>query len=45
MLRSGYSSESVVAEIQNRRILEPLDPVAKKTMIEFGASGHINDRA
>ena len=24
MLRSGYSSESVLAEIQHRRVLEPL---------------------
>ena len=26
MLRSGYSSESVFAEVQNRRVLEPFDP-------------------
>ncbi len=38
MLRSGYSSESVFAELQNRRVLEPFDPAARKTMLEFGAS-------
>jgi nucleoredoxin len=41
MLRSGYSSESVVAEIQNRRVLEPLDPATKKSMVEFGASAQL----
>ncbi len=41
MLRSGYSSESVFAELQNRRVLEPFDPAAKKTMLEFGASAQL----
>lgn len=38
MLRSGYSSESVFRELQTRRVLEALDPAAKKSMVDFGAS-------
>lgn len=41
MLRSGYSSESVFAELQNRRVLEPFDPAVKKAMVEFGASAQL----
>jgi nucleoredoxin len=38
MLRSGYSSDSVLAELTNRRVLDTLDPVTKKSIVEFGAS-------
>jgi nucleoredoxin len=38
MLRSGYSSESVLVELQTRRVRERLDPATKKILIEFGAS-------
>lgn len=38
MLRSGYSSESVLQEITSRHVLDALDPATKKAMIEFGAS-------
>jgi nucleoredoxin len=38
MLRSGYSSESILAEIQSRRVCEALDPTTKKSILEFGAS-------
>ena len=38
MLRSGYSSESVLAEITRRGALEPLDPATRKSLLEFGAS-------
>ncbi len=41
MLRSGYSSENVFAELQNRRVLEPFDPALKKSMVEFGASAQL----
>ncbi len=37
MLRSGYSSESILAEISTRRLLEPLDEQTKKSLLEFGA--------
>ena len=38
MLRSGYSSESVLQEITSRHVLDALDPATKKAMLEFGAS-------
>jgi nucleoredoxin len=38
MLRSGYSSESVLAEITRRGALEPLDPATRKSLLEFRAS-------
>lgn len=38
MLRSGYSSESVLREIAARRVLDALDPATKKWMVEFGAN-------
>ncbi len=38
MLRSGYSSESVLREIASRRVLEALDPATKKSILEFHAS-------
>ncbi len=41
MLRSGYSSEIVFAELQGRRVLEPFDPAIKKSMVEFGASAQL----
>jgi len=39
MLRSGYSSESILDEIASRRLLEPLDEATKKSLLDFGASG------
>jgi thiol-disulfide isomerase/thioredoxin len=41
MLRSGYSSDSVLVEITRRGALEPLDPATKKSLLEFGASPHL----
>ncbi len=41
MLRSGYSSENVFAELQSRHVLEPFDPASKKSMVEFGASAQL----
>src|SRR5947207_2509888 len=41
MLRSGYSSDSVLIEVQSRRVLDALDPAAKKSMIEFGANAQL----
>jgi nucleoredoxin len=37
MLRTGYSSDAVLMEIHQRRVLEPLDEAAKKSLLEFGA--------
>jgi len=41
MLRSGYSSDSVLAEVQSRRVLGTLDPAAKKSIVEFGANAQL----
>lgn len=41
MLRSGYSSDSVLAEVHSRRLLDALDPATKKSMLEFGASAQL----
>lgn len=41
MLRSGYSSESVFAELEQRRVLEPFDPAVRKSLVEFGASAQL----
>ena len=38
MLRSGYSSESVLVEITRRGALETLDPATRKSLLEFRAS-------
>ena len=38
MLRAGYSSESVSREAATRRVIEPLDPVAEKMLVEAGAN-------
>lgn len=38
MLRSGYSSDAILAEIQSRRVLDAIDPATKKSLLEFGAS-------
>jgi len=38
MLRTGYSSDAVLAEITKRRLLEPLDETTKKSLLDFGAS-------
>ena len=38
MLRSGYTSDAVLAEIGTRRALDPLDPATKKSLLDFGAS-------
>jgi FixJ family two-component response regulator len=38
MLRSGYSSESVLVEIARRGALETLDPTTRKSLLEFRAS-------
>ena len=38
MLRSGYSSESVLVEIARRGALETLDPATRKSLLEFRAS-------
>src|SRR5262245_33450750 len=38
MLRSGYSSDAVLAEVIHRRALEPLDESTKKSLLQFGAT-------
>ena len=38
MLRSGYSSENILAEMSGRRVLEALDEATKKSLLDFGAS-------
>ena len=38
MLRSGYSSGSVLSEVTSRRVLDALDPATKKALLDFGAS-------
>lgn len=38
MLRSGYSSDIVLAELASRRVLDAFDPMTKKEVVEFGAS-------
>lgn len=38
MLRSGYTSDAVLAEITARRALEPLDAATKKSLLDFGAN-------
>ncbi len=38
MLRSGYSSQDVLREIAQRRVLEPLDPTSRKSLAASGAS-------
>ncbi len=41
MLRSGFSSETVLAEIASRGLLESLDPATKKSLVDFGASAEL----
>jgi nucleoredoxin len=43
MLRSGYSSETVLKEIASRRVLDTLEPATKKSLLEFGASPQLID--
>ena len=38
MLRSGYTSDGVLAEVTTRRVLDALDPITKKSLLDFGAS-------
>ena len=38
MLRSGYTSDGILAEMAQRRVVDPLDPETKKSMLEFGAT-------
>jgi nucleoredoxin len=38
MLRAGYKSDAIIAEITTRRVLDPLDPATKKSLLDFGAS-------
>ena len=41
MLRSGYSSDAVIAEVTTRRVLDSLDPATKKSLLDFGASAQL----
>ncbi|HEX4667853.1 MAG TPA: thioredoxin-like domain-containing protein, partial [Chthoniobacterales bacterium] len=41
MLRSGYSSESILAEMSSRRVLEPLDEPTEKSLLDCGASAQL----
>ena len=41
MLRSGYSSAGILAEITRRGALEPLGAATKKTLLEFGATAQL----
>ena len=36
MLRSGYTSDGVLGEITTRRVLDPLDPATKKSLLDLG---------
>jgi len=38
MLRTGYSSDAVLAEVIKRHVLEPLDEPTKKSLLQFGAT-------
>jgi len=38
MLRSGYSSASILVDLQQRRALERPDEAMRKSLLEFGAS-------
>ncbi|MGI8889631.1 MAG: thioredoxin-like domain-containing protein [Chthoniobacterales bacterium] len=38
MLRSGYSSESVLQEVTRRHVSDPLDEANRKSLVEFGGS-------
>lgn len=38
MLRTGFSSESVLAEIVQRHVAEPLDALTKKSLVELHAT-------
>ena len=38
MLRSGYASDAILAEITARGALEALDPATKKSLLSFGAN-------
>jgi len=38
MLRSGYTSDAVLAEVTARGALEALDPATKKSLFSFGAN-------
>src|SRR2546423_5686158 len=41
MLRAGYSSDSVLSELANRRVLDVPDEATKKTMLQFGANAQL----
>ena len=41
MLRAGFSSEAVLAEVANRHTLESLDANTRKSLLEFGASSQL----
>jgi nucleoredoxin len=41
MLRSGYSSDAVLAEVTGRRVREAFDPAMKKSLIDFGANAQL----
>jgi nucleoredoxin len=41
MLRSGFSSDTVLREIAERHVLEPLDLATRKSLVEFGASNEL----
>jgi nucleoredoxin len=41
MLRSGYSSANIVADLQQRHALEKLDEATRKSLVEFGASAEL----
>jgi len=43
MLRSGYSSESVLHELEQRRIIDTPDAAMAKSLGEFGASAQLLD--
>ena len=41
MLRSGFTSDDILAETTTRRVLEALDPATKKSLVDLGASSQL----
>ncbi len=41
MLRTGYSSETVLRDVAARKVVGTLDPATKKSLLEFGASSQL----
>jgi nucleoredoxin len=44
MLRTGYSSETLMEELSKRHFAESLDPIKEETLIKSGASAELIDK-